>query len=159
MTDRVEQESKRVYIETYGCQMNVADSEIIAAQMQLAGYQLTTYEKEDGDIAGPFALAAQSTKTLDDGLESRLVWIGSTGITDDDANARVSGGNQDLFLNALDWLCDQEQSVTIHAKTLGTNYLTMSDATANILSILVLAVIPGTLLALGIILNVRRKRR
>ena len=41
MTERVEQESKRVYIETYGCQMNVADSEIIAAQMQLAGYQLT----------------------------------------------------------------------------------------------------------------------
>ena len=35
----------------------------------------------------------------------------------------------------------------------------MSDATANILSILVLAVIPGTLLALGIALNVRRKRR
>ena len=129
------------------------------AYSKLAGYQLTTYEKEDGDIAGPFALAAQSTKTLDDGLESRLVWIGSTGITDDDANARVSGGNQDLFLNALDWLCDQEQSVTIHAKTLGTNYLTMSDATANILSIVVLAVIPGTLLALGIVLNVRRKRR
>ena len=129
------------------------------AYSKLAGYQLTTYEKENGDIAGPFALAAQSTKTLDDGLESRLVWIGSTGITDDDANARVSGGNQDLFLNALDWLCDQEQSVTIHAKTLGTNYLTMSDATANILSILVLAVIPGTLLALGIVLNVRRKRR
>ena len=92
-------------------------------------------------------------------MESRLVWIGSTGITDDDANARVSGGNQDLFLNALDWLCDQEKSVTIHAKTLGTNYLTMSDATANILSIVVLAVIPGTLLALGMILNLRRKRK
>ena len=41
MTERVEQENKWVYIETYGCQMNVADSEIIAAQMQLAGYQLT----------------------------------------------------------------------------------------------------------------------
>ena len=41
MTERVEQENKRVFIETYGCQMNVADSEIIAAQMQLAGYQLT----------------------------------------------------------------------------------------------------------------------
>ena len=41
MAERVEQENKRVYIETYGCQMNVADSEIIAAQMQLAGYQLT----------------------------------------------------------------------------------------------------------------------
>ena len=35
----------------------------------------------------------------------------------------------------------------------------MSYATANILSIVVLAVIPGTLLALGMILNLRRKRR
>lgn len=39
--ERIEPESKWVFIETYGCQMNVADSEIIAAQMQLAGYQLT----------------------------------------------------------------------------------------------------------------------
>lgn len=29
---------KKVHIETYGCQMNIADSEIVAAQMQLAGY-------------------------------------------------------------------------------------------------------------------------
>ncbi len=41
MEERLEQETKRVFIETYGCQMNVADSEIIAAQMQLAGYLLT----------------------------------------------------------------------------------------------------------------------
>lgn len=34
-------ENKKVFIETYGCQMNVADSEIIAAQLQLAGYYLT----------------------------------------------------------------------------------------------------------------------
>ena len=29
---------KRLYIETYGCQMNVADSEVVAAVMQMAGY-------------------------------------------------------------------------------------------------------------------------
>lgn len=129
------------------------------AYSKLAGYRLETYEKEEGDIDGPFSLAAASTKTLDDGLESRLVWIGSSGITDDQANARVSGGNQDLFLNALNWLCDQEQSVTIHAKSLTTAYLTMPDTTASILSIVVLAVIPGAVLAVGIILAIRRKRR
>lgn len=129
------------------------------AYSKLSGYQLTTYEKEEGDIDGPFALAAVSTKTLDDGLESRLVWIGSASITDDQFNAQVSGGNQDFFLNALEWLCDQEESVTIHAKSLSTNYLTMPDSTANVLGILVLALIPGTLLAVGILLTVRRKRR
>ena len=33
--------SKRFYIETYGCQMNVADSEVVAAIMQTADCQLT----------------------------------------------------------------------------------------------------------------------
>lgn len=31
--------SKKVRIETYGCQMNVADSEVVAAMMELAGYE------------------------------------------------------------------------------------------------------------------------
>ena len=30
---------KKLYIETYGCQMNVADSEVVAAIMQMAGYE------------------------------------------------------------------------------------------------------------------------
>jgi tRNA-2-methylthio-N6-dimethylallyladenosine synthase len=32
---------KKLFIETYGCQMNVADSEVVAAVMQLAGYEVT----------------------------------------------------------------------------------------------------------------------
>ena len=31
---------KRLFIETYGCQMNVADSEVVAAVMQMAGYEV-----------------------------------------------------------------------------------------------------------------------
>ena len=30
---------KKLYIETYGCQMNVADSEVVASIMQMAGYE------------------------------------------------------------------------------------------------------------------------
>ena len=33
-------EMKKLYIETYGCQMNVADSEVVASIMQMAGYEL-----------------------------------------------------------------------------------------------------------------------
>ena len=32
---------KKLFIETYGCQMNVADSEVIASIMQMAGYGMT----------------------------------------------------------------------------------------------------------------------
>ncbi len=33
--------TKRLFIETYGCQMNVADSEVVASIMQMDGYELT----------------------------------------------------------------------------------------------------------------------
>ena len=39
-------EMKKLYIETYGCQMNVADSEVVASVMQMAGYETTDRLKE-----------------------------------------------------------------------------------------------------------------
>ena len=39
---------KKLYIETYGCQMNVADSEVVASVMQMAGYE-TTETLDDAD--------------------------------------------------------------------------------------------------------------
>lgn len=39
---------KKLYIETYGCQMNVADSEVVASVMQMAGYETCdTVEEAD----------------------------------------------------------------------------------------------------------------
>ena len=32
--------SKNLFIETYGCQMNFADSEVVAAVMKMADYEL-----------------------------------------------------------------------------------------------------------------------
>ena len=39
---------KKLYIETYGCQMNVADSEVVASVMRMAGYE-TTEELSEAD--------------------------------------------------------------------------------------------------------------
>ena len=39
---------KKLFIETYGCQMNVADSEVVASVMQMAGYE-TTEQLDDAD--------------------------------------------------------------------------------------------------------------
>ncbi|KAA6329996.1 hypothetical protein EZS27_021252 [termite gut metagenome] len=41
-------DNKKLFIETYGCQMNVADSEVIASVMQMAGYS-TVEELEEAD--------------------------------------------------------------------------------------------------------------
>ena len=37
---------KKLFIETYGCQMNVADSEVVASIMQMAGYELCEDEAQ-----------------------------------------------------------------------------------------------------------------
>lgn len=50
MTDKINDAAMtgRLYIETYGCQMNVADSEVVAAVMATAGYDMTD-DIEDAD--------------------------------------------------------------------------------------------------------------
>ena len=45
---KIIQKMKKLYIETYGCQMNVADSEVVASVMQMAGYE-TTESVDDAD--------------------------------------------------------------------------------------------------------------
>lgn len=39
-------EEKKLYIETYGCQMNVADSEVVASIMQMDGFELIEQPEE-----------------------------------------------------------------------------------------------------------------
>ena len=43
---------KKLFIETYGCQMNVADSEVVASVMQMAGYE-TVEDIEEADAEVP----------------------------------------------------------------------------------------------------------
>lgn len=57
---------KRLYIETYGCQMNVADSEVVAAIMQTDGYALTD------DIADADAVIL-NTCSIRDNAEQKVI--------------------------------------------------------------------------------------
>lgn len=49
LSDELTTGKKRLYIESYGCQMNFADSEIVAAVMRNAGYA-TTATAENADV-------------------------------------------------------------------------------------------------------------
>jgi ABC-2 type transport system permease protein len=131
-----------------------------SAFSKIAGYSLNTYEKEDGDIDGPFALAVAVTETLDDDQETRIVWVSSGYLLDETYNEMISGGNQDFFLNSLNWMCQQdESSLSIHAKSVSYSYLTMSSSVSSWLTILVVALIPLAYLGVGVYIWVRRKRR
>jgi ABC-2 type transport system permease protein len=127
-----------------------------SAYSKVAGYNITTYEKEDDDIDGAFALGVAIT---DSNSDSRIVWISSGGIVDDQTNSQVSGGNQDLFLNAISWMTEQEDSISIHAKTLSTEYLTISSSQASLLVTVMLVVLPVGCLAIGFVIWFKRRRR
>lgn len=126
---------------------------------KLAGYSLETYEKEEDDIDGPFALAVAITEDIDDETQSKIVWVSSAALLDDDTNYVVSGGNQDFFLNSLSWMCAGEDNISIHAKSVSYDSLTIDSAAASSLSAIMVAVIPALVLAAGIYVTVRRKRR
>lgn len=131
-----------------------------SAFAKAAGYDLTTYEKEEGDVNGPFALAVAISDTVDDGITGDIVWVSSAALVDDQTNTQVSGGNQDFFLNALGYLCQAEQSsLSIHAKSLSSDTLTMDSAAVSALTVAVVGVIPAAVITLGIVIWIRRKRR
>lgn len=130
-----------------------------AAYSKIAGYSMETYSKEEGDIDGPFSLAAIATDTLEDGSESHVIWVGSTSLLDDQYNQQISGANQDFFLNCVGWTCEGEEGVSIHAKQITTEYLTMSASTASMLTLLLVAVLPAGYLLFGLRIWIRRKHQ
>lgn len=132
-----------------------------SAYSKLDGSSLESYDKEDKDIDGPFAIAALATMNADTDTESNVIWVGSTTLVDETVDNYVSGGNMDLFLNMLSYLCDPDAAeLTIHAKPISnTKYLTMDSTTTAVLTVIVLILIPLGFLAWGVVIWFRRKRR
>ena len=59
-------EDKKLFIETYGCQMNVADSEVVASVMQMDGYIMTD-KLEEADAV------FVNTCSIRDNAEQRVI--------------------------------------------------------------------------------------
>lgn len=119
-----------------------------------AGYQLTTYEKEDGDTDGPFATAV---RVESDG-GGTIFWFSSSLFLEDGYNSLSSGANGDLVMNALSDLIGEREAMSIRTKSLRYNYLTISDSTASLLKVTLLGVFPLTYLGMGIAVVIRRKK-
>ena len=64
-------DSKKVRIETYGCQMNVADSEVVAAMMGMAGYEPT---ETDEDAAAVLLNTCSIRENAEQKIYSRIAY-------------------------------------------------------------------------------------
>lgn len=67
-------QSKKVRIETYGCQMNVADSEVVAAMMGMAGYETTD---KDEDAAAVLLNTCSIRENAEQKIYSRIAYWNS----------------------------------------------------------------------------------
>lgn len=124
------------------------------AYSKTAGYSMTEYEKEDGDIDGPFALAV-SIGTAGGG---KIVWFTSSYFLEDAYNAYSSGANSNLGMNALSSLIGETEAMAIRSKSLNYNYLTINSSTASLLKALMIGVFPLAYLGIGVWVVLRRRR-
>jgi ABC-2 type transport system permease protein len=125
-----------------------------AAYSKVAGYSLETYEKEDGDIDGPFAVAVSITNDND----GQIVWFAASDFLEDTYNAYSSGANVNLGMNALSALVGESESMAIRSKSLNYNYLTISASTSSLLKVLMIGVFPLIYLGIGIVVMLQRRR-
>ena len=115
---------------------------------------------DKGDKAGPVTIGAVTATTATDvpktegtnkdqrPPESRFVTIGDSDFA---ANYAIRiQGNQDLFLNTVNWLAQQESLISIRPKPPSDSRLTITARQANAVAIMSLLVIPALVFGTGV---------
>lgn len=124
-------------------------------------YQTGVARREQGEKVGPLPLAMAAEKPASGGPQgsgpSRLVVAGDA---DFFSNKYVQlGGNRDFAMNAIGWLAEQEDRITIRPKSREASLVMLTEAQATALKFLSVDVLPVALLGLGLaVWMVRRSR-
>lgn len=120
--------------------------------------QVTTYEKEEGDLEGPFCIGVKAERELDSGVGTLYVFTSAQMFTDYYDSA-VAGNNKLLFSNIMGTIADHEVSVSIPVKSYELEMLTVPARMAYIYRAVFMVLVPLALLAAGLsIWIVRRKK-
>ena len=117
-----------------------------------------TVSKESGDLTGPFTLAVAITDPASDPSkkDTKLIVVGNIQFLSQNLTAQVPG-NGDFFMNSLDWLREQKQSISIRAKNLLQMRLTLTNLQALLFSGVVVILMPLLVLGAGFFVWMRRR--
>ena len=140
-------------------------------------------EKADGDLDGPFAVGIASeeviggaekeeTQASEEGEEAgeaeeekepentaRFVWLSTGMALQEQVNQLVSGGNSDLFMNAVGWMCQNEDMISIRAKSMDMENLTVPSGRASLWGVITIGLIPLAFVIAGVYIWIRRRRK
>ena len=97
---------------------------------------------------------------MDDDNTTQLVCFGCASLLDEATDQQVSGGNTDLVLAALGWMCENDAPVIdVTSKSLTMSYLTVPQFDAAYWSIIVCVVIPVVFLLIGTVIWFKRRKQ
>lgn len=116
-----------------------------------------SYEKQEGDIDGPFAIGVKCVKTLGEGSSTAIIYSSQYLFTEG-ADSMVAGTNSKLFSGSLGSLVSHESSISIPIKSYEVSYLILTENQIILLSLLTVIVIPFAFLISGFVIWFRRRK-
>ena len=147
------------YEEAEGITYNTFLSTSDKAFSKVGEINVQNFDKEEGDIDGPFGVGVSAVRKLDDETSATLIVYGCDQLFTDEANSMVSGANQVLFTNTVSSFVDHEVSVSIPAKSYEISYLTVPQSKAVLVGLMTVIVVPVGCLAAGFVIWFRRRKR
>lgn len=120
--------------------------------------QVTTYEKEDGDLEGPFCIGVKAQKELDSG-EGTLYVFTSAQMFTDYYDSAVAGNNKQLFSNIMGTIAGHEVSIAIPVKSYELELLTIPARTAYVYRAVFMVLVPLGSLAVGLAIWLMRRKK
>lgn len=126
-----------------------------AAYSKPAGYNMTTPDREDGDLDGPFDLAVWAEN---EGTGGQVIWIGCSNM-DDEALYLSVPGNCDFLTGCAAALAGRSSGILIESKALEAEQMVIPAGAASALGLCFILILPAGLLAAGAAVVLRRRRR
>lgn len=117
-------------------------------------------EKADEDIEGPFDIGVSITETLDDEKETQIIYYSTANLMDSQINQAVAGGNEQMIMESLNWMCSSEgkETISIPSKSLEISRLTLTAYDVSFWKICVMGLIPGFFLIAGFCIWLKRRK-
>ena len=119
---------------------------------------MTSYEAEDGDETGQFTLGAKVEKTAGETASTMFIFS-SENLFTDESSQMVGGSNLQLFTRVINDLSEEQSSVSIPVKEYTQESITVPQNQFVFLGLTTVILLPVLLLAAGIVIWVRRRRR
>ena len=137
------------------------DKLLVSSESSWVRYDISddTSTKTAADTAGPATLAVAASKDNTDLRydETKMVIVGNAGfVTNDYIDTQ---GNFDFLMNAMNWVEDRDDSISIRPKSINTNSMFVKGEMYTIVLTISVVIVPLIAFSAGLIVWLRRRHQ